>query len=199
MRPAQIFDNTLLYRLSQAPFVVDKLRPLLRGEDLGRARRVLDVGCGPGTNAPFFTHAEYLGLDLSPAYVAHARARFRGRFLAADAAAFSLEGEAPFDFVLLNSLLHHLDDAQVRAVLARVAPLVAPGGAVHVLDLVLPRRPGLAWALARLDRGAHPRPHERWLALLGERLEPLHLERYEVGALGRPLWHMLYLKGAVRP
>lgn len=198
MRVSRVFDNTALYRLAQAPFVIDKLAPLLRRPDIGRARRVLDVGCGPGTNAPFFTHAEYLGLDLSPGYVEFARARFRGRFEVADATAFTLAGEAPFDFVLLNSLMHHLDDDQVRRVLDRVAPLVAPGGAVHVLDLVLPRRPGPAWALARLDRGEHPRPRERWLELLGERLEPLEVEPYAVGALGLPLWHMLYVRAGVR-
>ena len=43
---------------------------------IGAAQTVLDVGCGPGTNAPHFAHADYLGVDINPSYVATAARRY---------------------------------------------------------------------------------------------------------------------------
>jgi len=47
---ARVMENTLAYRVWQAPFAEKKLAPLYAHNDVARARRVLDVGCGPGTN-----------------------------------------------------------------------------------------------------------------------------------------------------
>ncbi|MFN9035255.1 MAG: hypothetical protein ACK5YO_03100, partial [Planctomyces sp.] len=43
-----------VYRMWQAPFVDAKFDPILRHNDLRSVRRVLDAGCGPGTNAHLF-------------------------------------------------------------------------------------------------------------------------------------------------
>ena len=80
-----ILEQPVVYRLSQAPFVGQKLVPILAHNDLGRVRRVLDVGCGPGMNTALFAHADYLGIDINPKYIANARRRFRRDFLVADA------------------------------------------------------------------------------------------------------------------
>ena len=42
---------------------------------------VLDVACGPGTNAPHFRHCDYLGLDINPEYTRRATARYGMRFV----------------------------------------------------------------------------------------------------------------------
>lgn len=188
-----------LYRLWQAPFQRQKLAPILATDDVARAERVLDVACGPGLDAGRFAHADYTGVDANPAYVEHARARHAGaRFLVADATGELLQGEAPFDFVLANSFLHHVDDAGARRVLARLARLLTPDGHVHVLDLVLPERPCLARALARADRGEHPRTLDAWRELFTEHFEPVRFEPYAVRLVGLPLWHMVYFKGRAR-
>ena len=46
---ASILERTFVYRLWQAPFAEQKFAPLLAHNDLKRARRVLDVACGPST------------------------------------------------------------------------------------------------------------------------------------------------------
>ncbi len=56
------------YRAWQAPFVQEKLGPILRHNHLACVRRVLDVGCGPGTNAPLFAGVDYVGLDINDRY-----------------------------------------------------------------------------------------------------------------------------------
>src|SRR6185437_15919484 len=51
---ARLMEFTVAYRLWQAPFAERKLAPLWEHNDVARARRVLDVGCGPGTNTQHF-------------------------------------------------------------------------------------------------------------------------------------------------
>lgn len=193
----RLLERPLVYRLWQKVALAEaKIAPVLRAADLPAARRVLDVGCGPGTNASRFAGKEYLGVDLNPRYVEAARRRHPGlRFEVADAAALFLPGES-FDFILVNSLLHHLDDSAVERALEGVRSLLDPGGRIHVLDLVLPQRRGVARRLARWDRGDHPRPLARWEELFGRWFEPVAFEPYTLGP-GVPLWHMVYFQGKI--
>jgi SAM-dependent methyltransferase len=194
----RLLASPLAYRLLQAPFADRKLGPVLAGNDLRRVRRVLDVGCGPGTNARHFQHAAYLGLDLNPRYIEAARRRFKGEFVVADVTRYSVEAQERFDFILVNSLLHHLDDDGTRRVLSHLGSLLTTDGHVHVLDLVEPERPGIARTLARWDRGHHARPLGRWRELFGEVFEEVAFQPYALPLLGQPLWNMVYFKGCAR-
>ena len=191
----EVLDHPAVYRLWQAPFARAKLRPLLSHNDLGGVRRVLDVGCGPGTNAALFTHCDYLGLDLNERYIEYARSRYHRPFAAVDVRTYVAPAEEKFDFVLLNSLLHHLDDRSVRHILLQVREQLVPGGCVHILDLVLPARRSVARWLALADRGDYPRPLERWQELFAAVFEPLVVQSHGVGTLGLTLWSMVYFKG----
>lgn len=193
-----LLERSLVYRAWQAPFAERKLAPLRARNDFGAIRRVLDVGCGPGTNAPHFAHADYLGIDLNPGYVDDARRRHGRRFIAADVTEYRVDAAERFDFILVNSLFHHIDDAGTRRVLKHLAELVADDGHVHVLDLVLPGRASISRRLARWDRGEHPRPLEAWRRLFEESFETVVFEPYSLGALGVELWSMVYFKGRAR-
>lgn len=194
----RILELPLSYRLWQAPFAEAKFAPVLRHNDLDGVRRVLDVGCGPGTNAPKFAKAEYVGIDVNPRYVEDARRRYGRDFRVADATEFSVPAGERFDFILVNSFLHHIEDAQVRDLLANLRDALSADGHIHVLELVLPPRPGMGRMLTRLDRGDHARPIGRWRSLLGEFYEPVVFEPYRLGAPwteATTLWHMVYFKG----
>ena len=191
----RIMEQPLVYSLWQAPFAGRKLEPLLARNDIGRVRRVLDVACGPGTNAGHFAHADYVGVDLNDRYIDLARRRHRGRFVAADAIAWAGQATDQFDFILVNSFLHHLDDASVRTLMVNLRARLAPGGTMHVLELVLPPSWSIARALARMDRGRYARPVAAWRTLLGETLRIDRCEPYDLSALGVPLWHMVYVSG----
>src|SRR5690348_8507904 len=106
-----LLEQPLVYRLWMAPFAEAKLAPLAAHNDLARVRRVLDVGCGPGTNAAHFRDADYLGVDINERYVADARRRHGRTFLAADITAYQVTGD-PFDCILVNSFLHHVDRSE---------------------------------------------------------------------------------------
>jgi SAM-dependent methyltransferase len=195
---AKLMENTLAYRVWQAPFQEQKLAPLYAHNDVARARRVLDVGCGPGTNTAHFAHADYLGIDFNPAYIEDARKRHGREFVVADVTKYEVAPDRRFDLILANSLFHHIDTASTRRILAHLATLLSDDGHVHVFDLVLPEAPSVSRFLARADRGEFPRPLDEWRELFTSAFEPVVFEPYPLGAAGMTLWNMVYFKGRAR-
>jgi SAM-dependent methyltransferase len=195
---AWALEHPLVYRAWQTPFEAAKLRPMFRHNDFSRVSRVLDVGCGPGTNAREFRHAEYLGVDINPRYVAEGRRRHGREFVVGDVTSWRPPTGARFDFILVNSLLHHLDDSNVRQTLAMLRDVLSEAGHLHLLELVLPTEPGVATLLARADRGHFSRSLEHWRALSDELFEPVVFEPYALRWFGVPLWNMVYIKGRVK-
>ncbi len=193
-----VLEHPLVYRLWQSPFAAGKLAPVLSHNDLGRVRRVLDVGCGPGTNTAYFARSDYLGIDINPHYIAWAGRRYQRPFVAADITSYRLPDGERFDFVLVNSFLHHLSGEDTGRILGAVARTLTPDGFVHILDLVLPAEPSLARWLARRDRGQYARPLEEWRRLFERTFEVVLFEPYAVGLPGLPMWNMVYCKGRVR-
>ena len=194
----RLLERTAVYRLWQAPFAEAKFEPVRRHNDIGAARRVLDVGCGPGTNTARFNHAEYLGIDINPAYIEDARRRHGREFLVADATTYTVSADQRYDWILLNSFLHHVETADVRRILSHLATLLTPDGHIHILDLVLPAGPSAARLLARWDRGRFARPLEEWRGLFTQSFEPVVFEAYPLKGAGLTLWNMVYFKGKAR-
>lgn len=198
MKLASVMNNTLAYRVWQAPFAERKLAPLLAHNDLGRVRRVLDVGCGPGTNTRHFAHADYLGIDFNPAYIESARKRHGRDFIVADVTEYQVAASERFDLILANSLFHHIETDNTRRILAHLATLLSDDGHVHILDLVLPDRPSIARLLAKADRGDYPRPLAEWRTIFESVFVPVVFEPYPLGLAGVTLWNMIYFKGRAR-
>ncbi|MGH8545036.1 MAG: class I SAM-dependent methyltransferase [Gammaproteobacteria bacterium] len=193
----RVLESTLPYRLCQATHAQQKLVPLLDMNDLSRSHRVLDVGCGPGTNTAHFDNSEYVGLDLNLDYLRSARRRHRRPFIVADVTIDPL-GHGDFDFILVNSLLHHLCDTDVHGVLRRLGDLLVPDGYIHILDLVLPPRGSLPRWMALLDRGDFARTLEDWREILEQHFECSLFQPYPLTVLGFTFWNMVYFRGAKR-
>ena len=128
--------NPNLYR----QFEDERTRPareLLARVPLASARRVVDLGCGPGNSTELlierFPDAEAIGTDNSPAMLASARERLpesaRLRFELSDIASWAPEGPAP-DLVYANASLQWLPDH--AALLPRLFAALAPGGVLAV-------------------------------------------------------------------
>ena len=191
----RLFEHPAVYRAWQAPFAEEKFAPVERRLRDREIRRVLDVGCGTGTNANRFKNAEYVGIDINERYLRMARTRFGGQFIQADLTTADLSSLGTFDTVLVNSFLHHLADADVERILTRLTGSLAPDGRVHILELVLPERVSPAWIMARLDRGRYARAFDRWRDLFSAVFEPSIVEPYYFGG---KLWSMIYFQGRVR-
>lgn len=193
-----VLERPAIYALWQAPFARQKLGPVLKSDSYRSSNRILDIGCGPGTNAPFFKGRDYLGIDLNPLYIESARARHKMAFETADASTWRPPDGRTWDLVLINSLLHHLDDEQVERVLATARSLLAARGEVQILDLVLPPSSSIARTMARLDRGQHPRPLQQWTSIFQKYFNQLESYQYPLGLAGLTLWQMVYYRGTAR-
>lgn len=129
--------------------------------------RILDLGCGTADMRAFLGDVTYVGVDHSARYVAHARARFGAR---ADVRVGDIVALDPtlrgFDVVTVFGVLHHLDDAQARALLANVASALRAGGrCVAVDNAFVAGQSRVARAIIAADRGGHVRSPSAYEAL----------------------------------
>jgi SAM-dependent methyltransferase len=187
-----VLNSPWVYVLWQSPFVHQKFEPVRRHGLPASGSRVLDVGCGPGTNARYFGGSDYVGVDLDGRYIDYAEQQYDGRFLVRDVNE-GLRDLGKFDFVLLNSLMHHLDEGESDRLLDSLTDTLVVGGVLHVLDLVLPPTRSAARTLARLDRGAYPREYDLWLDLIGRRFVIESHQPYSVCIAGVSLWEMIHV------
>jgi SAM-dependent methyltransferase len=195
-----LMKNVTAYRLWQSSHAAQKFAPIRAHTDLHRVRRVLDVGCGPGSNAHHFADAEYLGVDLNEDCIEYARRRYPAKtFVVADIRDQAFKAASgTYDFVLVNSVLHHLDLEDTRGLLSNLSGLVAPDGHIHVIELVLPRATGVPRFLAQNDRGDYPRALSEWHNLFVEHFETVVFEPFTLGVVGVPLLELVYFKGKSR-
>jgi 2-polyprenyl-3-methyl-5-hydroxy-6-metoxy-1,4-benzoquinol methylase len=192
-----LLEQTIVYSLWQAPFAAEKMAPILKHNDLRSVRRVLDVGCGPGTNTQYFADPDYLGIDINPGYIDSARRKHKRAFVAVDVTAYEDGSAGKFDFILVNSFLHHISDADAHKILSRLAELLTPDGHLHIVELVSPGDRSIAQLLANWDRGKYLRRLEKWRDLFEKHMNIVVFESYPIKLAGTTLWNLVYCKGYV--
>jgi len=172
-----------LYDLLDLPFEYRRyrrIRPLLFE---GLAGRILDAGVGTGRNAPFYPRgASIVGIDLSPAMLAHAERRRTQSAAPVELRQMNVTAldfpQASFDAAVATFLFCVLaDELQVPA-LRELRRVVRPGGTIRLLEYVRPRsplrrlsvalwRPWVAWAYgASFDRNTVAHVAEAGLELV---------------------------------
>lgn len=132
--------------------------------------RVIDIGCGPGHIVRHLPAGiDYIGFDIDGPSIAYAQRRFGhlGQFRDALFDASAAREFGPADVVMMNGVLHHLDDATADQTLATIAGALRPDGVLFTLDGVY--RDGQnafgKWLLDH-DRGVYVRRIEGYTALL---------------------------------
>lgn len=110
----------------------------------------VELGCGGGGMAAFllehFPHAHYCGLDGSQIMLNTAAERLRPYRDRTDLQEFRLEElgawtarlPAAIRCIFSSLVVHHLHDAAKRRLYKKVHGLLAPGGALLLIDIVLP-------------------------------------------------------------
>lgn len=99
--------------------------------------RVLEIGCGIGTDGAQFARAgaDYTGVDLTEAAVGLARKRFelsglKGEFRVADAERLDFPDES-FDVVYSHGVIHHTPD--IKAAVGEIHRVLKTGGRAIVM------------------------------------------------------------------
>lgn len=102
-----------------------------------RGLRVLEIGCGMGTDGAQFAAAgaDYTGVDLTEAAIALARKRFevsglKGEFRVADAEKLDFADQA-FDVVYSHGVLHHTPD--IEGAIREIHRVLKPRGRAIVM------------------------------------------------------------------
>jgi ubiquinone/menaquinone biosynthesis C-methylase UbiE len=131
---------------------------------------ILDVGCATGSCGATIVSLErnrYVGVDVSPQYVARAAKRFpAGRFLAMDARRLEFPDDS-FDLVLFIGVLHHMGDELVRDCFRDIRRVLRPQGVVLCAEPVFHRNEPLSTLLLTFDRGRHIRTVDGYRHLFG--------------------------------
>jgi ubiquinone/menaquinone biosynthesis C-methylase UbiE len=117
-----------------------KMHPGLRsavGFEQTRGLRVLEIGCGCGSEAELFARAgaDYTAIDLTNAAVHITRRRFQlanleGRFVQGDAENLPFP-DGSFDFVYSHGVLHHTPDTP--RTISEVHRVLSPGGRAAIM------------------------------------------------------------------
>jgi ubiquinone/menaquinone biosynthesis C-methylase UbiE len=102
-----------------------------------RGLKVLEIGCGLGTDGAQFARAgaDYTGIDLTEAAIDLARRRFvlaglRGSFHVSDAENLDF-ADGSFDLVYSHGVLHHTPD--IEAAVSEIHRVLKPGGRAVVM------------------------------------------------------------------
>jgi ubiquinone/menaquinone biosynthesis C-methylase UbiE len=129
----EFFDRIEQHRYSQyAPWM-----PRVMGFDKFRGARLLEIGCGMGTDLLQFARggARCTGIDLTPRSVAITRHRFAlygedGAFMMGDAERLPFASDT-FDVVYSNGVLHHTPDTP--GAIREVHRVLRPNGLAKVM------------------------------------------------------------------
>ncbi len=131
----------------------------------------LDIGCGPGYAIEYLPESDYIGFDTDQRYINYARDRYgqSGFFFCQELNDETINNMESFDLVIMNGLLHHLDDRDVIALFKRIKRLLKPSGKIVTLDgCYVERQSPIARKLLDLDRGNYVRDEKMYVSLASE-------------------------------
>jgi len=96
---------------------------------------ILDLGCGTGLLKKNFPQCKYTGIDTNRYYITYAKQRLTGRFILGDILALErLPIREHFDFIVLNGVLHHMDNSMAAQLLSSLGNYLHESGKIIVID-----------------------------------------------------------------
>ena len=159
----------------------------LGGRPLGR---LVDIGTGTGRMIELFgpSAAEAIGIDRSSEMLRLARVKLEAAGIASslrqgDMYALPL-GDGVADSIIIHQVLHYAHSP--AAAIAEAARVLAPGGALLVVDFAAHSREELRATDAHIRLGFEDEAMAQWFAAAG--LETDHVEHLKGGELTVTLW-----------
>ncbi|MCH2140816.1 MAG: class I SAM-dependent methyltransferase [Phycisphaerales bacterium] len=169
---------------------IERLLTMQMQNQPGCIRRMVDIGCGPGwlVRTARRLGIDYLGAD--PAH--HGDCDIAGGRIEQRDALNTIEELKDSDVVILNGVVHHLDDLTLEKVLCSSKKCAATIICDHRAE---PSNHLVNRILQRLDRGRFIRPWDYFQSLTGYASQML--EPFEIRWFGIPIWS--YFAGLYLP
>jgi len=156
------FQQLLGARVARAKFANEFIK--VRNGD-----HVLDIGCGTAEILKQFPlDIEYVGFDISKAYIENARAKYgnRGSFHHGRLSKESIGAPGSYDIVIASGLIHHLDDREAGELIDTARYALRPGGRLVTIDpTFIPEQNPAAKFLIAQDRGQNVREFQDYCDL----------------------------------
>jgi SAM-dependent methyltransferase len=167
-----ILNAPSIYQLFQVcgGFFSARVKAINQYLEIRPGQRLIDIGCGPGHILPKLPLGViYDGFDTDEKYIRFANRHFGhlGKFHCRvfDAAAANEFG--PADGVLMNGVLHHLDDKSFAETASAIRSALRPDGFLFTFDGVyVPGQSAIGKWLLDNDRGKFVRQEQGYRDLL---------------------------------
>lgn len=159
--------------------------------------KIVDMGCGTGEDLKYLPRGiEYVGFDVSEAYVSEARKKHgdTATFLVGTAEDFLTNDNhflAEADAVLCTGLLHHLCDQEAIHLLRLARKIMSPSGRFLCFEPTFLRNQSrLSKRITSMDRGENVRTEDEWKTLFSP-LFPNFTSNVVSGLVRIPYHHIL--------
>jgi SAM-dependent methyltransferase len=134
--------------------------------------KLLDIGCGTGNILGYLPeNIEYTGFDANHQYIEAAQKRYghRATFICERINTTNLGKYSQFDLVLVDGVLHHLDDMEALQLFKMAHVALKNGGRLITMDgvFVENQSPIAKWIISK-DRGQNVRTQEGYLKLASQ-------------------------------
>lgn len=149
--------------------------------------RVLEVGCGPGTNLDYLSRTiDYTGCDISEKYIRYAQNKYdgRGHFVKAGVGELTTKNLGSFDFILSIGLLHHLTDSEGQILGSEALELLNQRGCFIAIEpCYSEERSRLEQWIDSNDRGKYIRSSKDYVQILSSSFSKIETQRFKEGNL----------------
>ena len=168
-----VLNSPSMYQLLQAGggFFSARVKAIHQYLELQPGQRLIDIGCGPGhILAKLPRGVIYDGFDVNEKYIRFANRHFGdlGKFHCRVFDAAAAKEFGPADGVMMNGVLHHLDDKSFTETAAAICSVLRPGGFLFTFDGVyVPGQSLIATWLLDNDRGKFVRDGDGYRNILG--------------------------------
>jgi len=128
--------------------------------------RILDIGCGfAGILEHLPQNVEYVGYDISPAYISYAQKKYgnRATFYNQRVDEMQVQNNNSFDIVLADGLLHHLNDQEAQNLFRIAFRALRDNGFMFTSDPTFIENQGIIPRfISSMDRGKHVRSPDEY-------------------------------------
>jgi SAM-dependent methyltransferase len=189
----KILNLPLAYRVwSSIHFKIraDQIREAIKEDS---HLKILDLGCGIGLLKKYLPPCEYFGIDINPKYIEYAKRHANGCFYIGDIMQLnSYINNIDFDYLILNGVLHHLNNPQIRSLFKNIVNYIDKDGKIIIIDLV--REAGLNYInkiFLRCDRGNFIRDKAEYSDLIRDYFHIASNNNFSIRYLGVNLWKLV--------